>query len=151
VIGEEKEMALYKGAGLKYVEDPDHKGEYKLEAIEPDVKAAATYLRPWFDESNTNWMNDAESNWLFLKGVQTHMNNVLHIRGHVFLNDIMDALRMPRTPEGQIAGWVRGGEGDNFIDFGLYDPDPETTAFRNFQRDTVRLNFNIDGNVYEKI
>jgi len=149
-VGEEKERAIYDGATLQYVEDPDHKGEYKLEPKFPD-EAEVTYLRPWFGPDNPNWVNDPISTFSFLKGVQQHMNNVLNTRGYVFLNDVLDALRLPQVKQGQVAGWLLKdvGEGDGFIDFGLYSDDPHTVAFRDGMSKTVQLHFNIDGNIYD--
>jgi Family of unknown function (DUF6353) len=150
--GEDVEKGIYEGARGEYIEDPDHKGEYKLvPKFDPDLEQS--YLRPWFDEANTNWTRDPLANYLFLKGVQSHMNNLLQIRGHVFLNDVYDALRMERCREGAIAGWVWNSDrGDNYVDFGFMTSiDPHTVAFRNRAEKTVRLNFNIDGTIWDQI
>lgn len=150
-LGVDRERDLYDGASLVYEEDPDHKGEYKLVSKYPSSENAS-YLRPWFDEANVNWTKDAENNYLFLKGVQSHMNRVLQVKGHVFLNDIMDALRMERTPEGAVTGWLYGGDGDDYIDFGfMTSEDPQTVLFRNGGERSVRLNFNIDGVIWDRI
>jgi hypothetical protein len=80
------------------------------------------------------------------------MNNLLEIRGHVFLNDCFDALRMPRTREGQVTGWVMDGKGDRFVDFGfMTNNDPHTVAFRNKVEATVQLDFNVDGEMWHRI
>jgi hypothetical protein len=144
-LGEKLEREIYEGAHGEWVEDPDHKGEYKLEP-KYDKTDHDHYLRPWFDETNVNWTRSAKSNYLFLKGHQAHMNRLLNIRGHVFLNDVFDALSLPRTREGQITGWLYNNpKGDNFVDFGfMTGQDPHTVAFRNEVEKTVRLNFNID-------
>lgn len=151
-FGEDIERGIYEGARGEWVEDPDHKGEYKLEnKFDPDN--AQDYLRPWFDEVNVNFTRDPMSNYLFLKGVQSHMNNLLQARGHVFLNECLDGLRLPRCPEGQFAGWVYNPKsGDNYIDFGfMTGVDPHTVAFRNQRETTVKLNFNIQGSVWNLI
>lgn len=103
-FGEDREKEIYDGARMEWEEDPNHKGEYKLNAKYDDDKQAGTYLRPWFDETNVNWTTNPESNYMFLKGVQSHMNNMLEVRGHVFLNDVYDAMRMERRPEGAVCG-----------------------------------------------
>lgn len=151
-LGADVERGIYNGAHGEWTEDENHKGEYKLlpkwEDSDPD-----NYLRPWFDESNPNWKHDPQAVYLFLKGVQQHMNNRLQVRGHVFLNEVFDALGMPRQPEGQIAGWIwNTKEGDNMVDFGfMTGMDPDTVAFREGKTSDVRLNFNIDGSVWKKI
>lgn len=152
-LGEDLERSIYEGARGEWKEDPNHKGEYKLQPeYEKDVRSD-TYLRPFFDESNPNWTLDPVANYLFLKGVQGHMNNLLQIRGHVFLNDVYDALRFERRPEGAIAGWVwNSKEGDNLVDFGFMSGnDPQTIAFREGHERSVRLNFNIDGVIWNLI
>lgn len=153
-IGEELERSIYEGAHGQWVEDPDHPGEYKLKAVFPENSEEQGYLRPWFDEANVNWTRDPIVNYNFLKGVQTHMNNMLQIRGHVFLNDVREALHLPRVPEGQIVGWLWNNEnGDNYIDFGfMTGQSPHTVAFRNGAERTVRLNFNVDpGMIWNQI
>lgn len=152
-LGTEREKDLYDGASLEWQEDPNHKGEYKLESKFPEGKDAEKYLRPWFDERNVNCTRDPIANYAFLKGVQNHMNNLLQIRGHVFLNDVFDALAMPRQREGQVAGWVYGSDGkDQYIDFGfMTSNDPHTQGFRDHLNTTVQLNFNIDGMIYDLI
>lgn len=152
-LGPAVERGIYEGAHGEWQEDPDHKGEHKLgPKFDPEL-SADSYLRPWFDETNVNWTKDPIANYQFLKGVQTHMNNMLVARGHVFLNDVYDALRIPRTNEGQVAGWVwNSGVGDNFIDFGFMSSiDPHTVAFKNGMEQSVRLNFNVQGNIFGMI
>jgi hypothetical protein len=151
-LGDEMEQSIYEGAHGEYKEDPDHKGEYKL-TPQYSSELEQSYLRPWFDETNPNFTRDPLSNYLFLKGVQSHMNRLLDVRGHVFLNDALDALGMPRCREGAIAGWVHNSKtGDNWVDFGfMTGNDPHTVAFRNQVERTVRLNFNIDGTIWDLI
>lgn len=150
-VGVDMEREIHQGAVGKWEEDPEHPGELKLKAHKVD--APATYLRPFFDESNPNWTRDATSNYLFLKGIQNHMNRILEIRGYVFLFDVYDALGIPRTPETIVTGWVYGSEnGDGFVDFGfMTSTDPQTIMFRNGGERSVRLNFNIDGVIWDQI
>lgn len=152
-IGEELERDIHHGAVGEWQEDPDHPGEYKLKSKQQLHDRSWSYLRPWFDESNDNWTTDPTSNYLFLKGVQSHMNRVLDIKGHVFLFEVYDALGIPRTKETIVTGWILNSEtGDGYIDFGfMTDKSPEATMFRNGAERTVRLNFNIDGVIWDLI
>lgn len=150
-IGEDQEREIYSGAHGEWQDDPNHKGEqHRVMVYSGDDQG---YLRPWYDETNVNWTRDPVANYLFLKGVQQHLNNVLRVKGHVFLNDAFDALGMNRCPEGAVAGWLRDNdEGDSYIDFGfLASKDPHTIAFNNGVEKTVRLNFNIDGVIWDRI
>lgn len=152
-LGEKAEKDIFNGAHGEWVEDPDHKGEYKLQPVFDSGDPNATALRPWFDEKNCYHRKDPEVSFLWLQGVQKHMNDLFQVRGHIFLNEVTDALNMPRCAEGQQLGWVLdAGTGDNFIDFGIFDnDDPHTVAFRKGEVDTVRLNFNVDGVVWDLI
>jgi hypothetical protein len=150
-VGPELERDIYGGAVGKWEEDPDHKGEYKMKPSYGEQ--TANYLRPFFDESNSNWTTDPTSNFYFLKGVQAHMNRVLDSRGHLFLFEVYDALGMPRPKEAIVSGWLLDtGHGDGFVDFGfMTDQSPEATMFRNGAERNVRLNFNIDGVIWDLI
>lgn len=152
-LGEKAELDIYNGAHGEYVEDPNHKGEYKLQPVFADGDPSSDVRRPWFDEKNAYFRQDPEVNIMHLTGVQRHMNELFQVRGHLFLNEVLDALNMPRHPEGQILGWVLdAGTGDNFVDFGfLTNDDPHTVAFRNAEVPDVRLNFNVDGIVMDLI
>lgn len=94
-----------------------------------------------FDANNKNWIRDAAVNYLFLKGVQQHMNNVLEVRGHVFLNDVLDALNMRRTAPGAVVGWFKE-EGSKIIDFHL----PDLTEEGN-----IELTLQTDGVIFDKL
>lgn len=147
-IGEKLEEDIYNGAHGEWVEDPDHKGEYKLEPIWDGSLDHDSYLRPWFDEANPNWTRDPVQRKMFLTSCQSYANNRLEIYGHVMLNEVLDGLGFPRQPEGFVAGWLRRPDGSSYIDFGLLaSRDPEVIDFLEGRRSSVRLNFNIDGDV----
>jgi hypothetical protein len=151
-VGPELEREIYNGAVGRYEEDPDHKGEYKLKA-KYDEKLHGSFLQPFFDESNDNWTQDPTANKMFLTGVQAHMNRLLQIRGHVFLFEVYDALGLPRRSETIPTGWLYDNpDGDGYVDFGfMTDPSPQASLFRNGGERSVRLNFNIDGVIWDKI
>lgn len=150
-VGPEMEQDIHRGAVGKWEEDPDHPGEYKLKSNLGN--SDSSFLQPFFDEANPNWTRDPTANYLFLKGVQSHMNRTLDIRGHVFLFDVYDALGIPRERETLVTGWLRDSEkGDQYIDFGfMTSNDPETVLFRNGGERSVRLDFNIDGVIWDLI
>jgi hypothetical protein len=150
-VGPELERSIFGGAIGRWEEDPEHPGEYKMQTKE-HTQPAGTYLRPFFDEANSNWTPDPASNYLFLKGVQAHCNRLLDLRGYLFLFEVYDALGMDRTKETIVSGWVLNGDGDGFVDFGfMTDPSPQAVMFRNGAERSVRLNFNIDGVIWDLI
>jgi len=149
-VGSELERDIYAGAVGKWEDDPDHPGESKLKS--KFEKQTASYLRPVFDESNRNWTPDPTANYLFLKGVQAHMNNMLNMRGHLFLFEVYDSLGIARPKESIVTGWLVGGHGDNYVDFGfMTDQSPQAVMFRNGAERSVWLNFNIDGVIWDLI
>lgn len=150
-LGEELEREIHEGAIARYEEDPNRPGEYKLKAKQVD-QGPDSYLRPFFDESNRNWTKDPTTNYYFLKGVQNHLNNVLQVKGHVFLSDVYKDLGMEPVKETIVTGWLYDGDGDGYIDLGFMTEDnSQAVMFRNGAERSVRLNFNIDGVIWDKI
>lgn len=111
----------------------------------------STYAR-FFDEMCPDWKRNPEYNLIFLRAQQNWANDLLRARGHVFLNEVYDMLGIPRTKAGAVVGWVIGHEGDNYIDFGLFNG--ENSAARDFvngRERSILLDFNVDGVIYDKI
>lgn len=115
-------------------------------------EGASMYAK-FFSEGNPNWQRDPEYNRIFLKAQQSYANDMLIARGHVLLNDVYDALGIPRTSAGAVVGWVLSKGGDNFVDFGVFDhvTNSHVIDFVNGDADGVLLDFNVDGIVYDKI
>lgn len=149
-LGEEKDLDFVTGAENREEKDKES-GEVKVvSSINPN-KLRSNYGR-WFDEGNVNFQKNAEYNLIWLKGHQVFFNQMLEARGHVFLNEVYDALGYERTGPGALVGWVYGGEGDNYIDFGIYDVNNEAARrFVNGDERAVYLDFNVDGPIYDKI
>lgn len=104
-----------------------------------------------FDERSQNWSPDEGYNDVFLRVQQGYANDRLAATGHLLLNDVLDGLGLPRTPEGALVGWVWGKNGaDNYVDFGL-DKFADFVGLPD-EHDQVRLlDFNVDGIVYQLI
>lgn len=144
-IGEDKERDLHIGANVIEVEDENGKKQ-KVKVVDPNV--GSPYAR-FFDASNANWQHNQEYNRLFLQAQQSYANHLLQARGHVFLNEIYDNLGLEHTAEGAVTGWVMGN-GDNFIDFGIYDiANSDTVVFG--ENADMLLDFNVDGEIYKLI
>jgi hypothetical protein len=146
--GEDKDRDFRTGA--RDVEETDAEGNVTI-VTHLDGSKSSRYAR-FFDETNPNWEKKPEYNMLFLKSVQNHMNDKLLVQGHVFLNEVYDRLGFDRTTEGAVVGWIMGGEGDNYIDFNIYDYHSQAKrAFVNGNEDSILLDFNVDGIMYEQI
>jgi hypothetical protein len=58
-------------------------------------------------------------------------------------------LGIERSRAGAVVGWVIGKEGDNYVDFGLFDCD--SSRFVNGWERSILLDFNVDGVIWDKI
>lgn len=146
-IGVEREEDIYKG--VKRVETVDEKGKKKKGY---EIGKPMSPYTVCFCEISPMWQKDAELNKFFLKLQESHANDMLKIRGHIFLNEVLDMLGLPRSPMGQDVGWLKNGQGDGKVYFGLWDPSrAETRMFINGDERSVWLDFNCDGFIKDKI
>lgn len=133
---------------VKGEDGKDKKVKKTIEKNDPNMHSQ--YAR-FFDESSTQWSKTPEYNMVFLKCQQNFFNDMLNTRGHVFLNEVYDALGLPRSQAGAIVGWVKG-QGDDYVDFGMYNPDSERARdFVNGYERSILLDFNVDGVIYDLI
>lgn len=149
-VGEEKELDIYRGIKEVVKEEKNEKGK-TVKKKETEISHMASPYARIFDEASCWWKKNAEQNKYFLTLQQAHANDLLKIRGHLFLNEVFDMLDLPRTPAGSVCGWIYG-DGDSFVDFGMWDAD--TQAKRNFingSENCIWLDFNVDGVIYDKI
>lgn len=150
--GQDVDRAMRYGAEYILEKKKNEKGEKvteKKENIEmtfPDDDTAR-----YFDAQNPNWDPNPNFDIMFLRGQQNILNDILQTRGHVFLNEVYDALGFEHTPQGAVLGWVKG-MGDDYIDFGLYDQSKDPIRrFVNGQDNVVLLEFNHDGVIWDMI
>lgn len=146
-IGEEKEAQIRRGIRVETVAENGK----KVEQLTFDPTGISHYAR-FFDEGNVNWQRVPEYNKIFLEAQQNYANDMLLARGHIFLNEVYDLLGMEHSGAGAVCGWVVSKEGDNYVDFGIYDPTNEQgRAFVNGQERSILLDFNVDGPIFDKI
>lgn len=139
------ELPVYDENGKKTKE------KERVEKTETEMVMQTDDSCRFFDSSNPNWDKNPTFSMMWLRGQQNILNDILHTRGHVFLNEVYDALGFPHTPQGAVLGWI-DGEGDNCIDFGLYDPNKENVRrFVNGVDNVIMLEFNHDGVIWDKI
>lgn len=102
-----------------------------------------------FDEYSTSWEKDRFQNECTLRSEESWANNMLRLRGYVFLNEIYDRLGLTPTKAGQIVGWTTDGVGDGYVDFNTKDA-AEYEDVR-FDRNAFDLEFNVDGDILNKL
>lgn len=157
-FGEDREKEIYYGMKREVVEETvtDENGKkkkVKKTVLNPGQNLPSEYAR-WFDESSREWRGEHTYNLFFLKAQQNYLNDMLNIRGHVFLNEVYDCLGMPRSKAGAVVGWIREGKdsGDGYIDFGIWDENSEVSReFVNGYGRAILLDFNVDGLIWELI
>jgi hypothetical protein len=143
-LGEQREMELYHSISLEKVM-VESKTE---EVMMADPNTWSPYAR-LFDETSIQWVKNAELNRLFVQSQQNYLNDRLRVLGHVFLNEAYDALGLERSRAGAVVGWVLDDKGDNYIDFGLFNPS--SARFTNGLERSIVLDFNVDGVIFDKI
>lgn len=141
-VGSDRELDLYNGV----VESKTDEGDVVKELKDPN--GLSPYAR-FFDEVSPHWEKNAENNRLFLMCQQNYANELLRARGHLFLNEVYDMLGIERSSAGQVVGWIINGEGDDYVDFGMYATN--NNGFINGWEPRVLLDFNVDGLVFNKI
>lgn len=153
--GEDVAYAYRNGLEMEQVKEKVEDENGKKKTVETTKYDPSTMYSPYsrfFDESSKYWRKYADINLLFLKMMQTEANRMLQTRGSVFLNEVYDMLDIPRTPEGAHVGWLKDGEGDGFVDFGIFDGDtPAARRFVNGYENVMLLDFNVDGVIYDKL
>lgn len=150
--GEEKEAEIRYSVETREIETTGKDGK-KSKKNENKIgpKSASIYAR-YFDDSSTSWQKQPEYNTFFLKCQQNYANDLLTARGHLFLNEVYDMLGIKRSQAGSVVGWVVSKDGDNFVDFGIFDGDShQTRDFVNGWEPYILLDFNVDGVIYDKI
>lgn len=102
----------------------------------------------YFDSKSRNYETNPDYNRMFLKAQQAFANDKLQTRGHLFLNEVLDDLDLPRTPAGQIVGWTKDGP-DGYVNFRIIEVERETEDGRH--EPALLLDFNVEGNIWEKM
>lgn len=155
----------------KYGEDEDKNFKYGLKTmkIEEIVKDEATgkdkkvknnhlvadenlhsEYATYFDHRSLDYDHNIDYNMMFLSAQQAYINNKLVSRGHVFLNEVMDDLGLPRSKAGQIVGWVYDSEdGDSYVDLRVQLVDCIGADGRPFTN--IIIDPNVQGNVLDLI
>ena len=101
-----------------------------------------------FDENSASWDRSRDMNVFFLKFTQDYFNDLLKLRGHLFLNEVYDRLGIPRRALGQCVGWVyneNNPNGDNFVDLDIFNER------NNNDENVFILDPNVDGYILDKI
>lgn len=150
-FGEELDRELRYNLKAKEIEETvvNEKGEeetVKKNVTVIDSDYYSEYSRFYTDGCKGYCPDDPHLSLLYLRKTQDFLNERLRAKGHVFLNEAYEMLGLPKSPIGQLVGWVYS-EG-KYIDFGIYDLYKENSVdFVNGYEPTILLDFNVDGNI----
>lgn len=90
-----------------------------------------------FTEESTN-SSSAQMDVFFINCQVAYLNDLLKMRGHVFLNEVYDCLGVERTEAGQLLGWWN--DDDETIDFTVMNLDGH-----------MIIDFNVDKEIAYKL
>lgn len=95
-----------------------------------------------FNQNCPMWDPNREVNLMFLRHTQDYFNELLKLKGKVYLSDVYEQLGFPVTDASRCVGWCyyEGNVmGDNYIDFEL------PKEFTDDGDSDIPLDFNVDG------
>lgn len=166
----DKSFKEYRGRVIeRFGEQVDHELKYnikakKFEEVETDpetgkqkkVKKTVMVADPnlqsdyavYFDNKSRNYETNMDYNRMFLKAQQQFANDKLQARGHIFLNEVLDDLDLPRSPAGQIVGWTKDGP-DGYVNFRILEVERETEDGRH--EPALLLDFNVEGDIWSQM
>lgn len=150
-FGEQMDRELKYGIKAKEIEETvvDKKGKEKT--VTKTVEVAEPSHSPYtfcFDETADGWVRDSEANKFFLLRQQEYANEKLRSKGYLFLNEVLDMVGIDRKRVGQTVGWMLDGDGDGYVDFGIFDIHCEANRnFVNGLEKSIWLDFNVDGDI----
>lgn len=134
----------------------DGKTKVDTKTVVTGKKGASPYA-VCFDESSGKFTREPGMNPVVVGMMQQWANDKLRSRGHLFLNEVLDMLELPRTKAGAVVGWVYRNDsepktGDNYVSFGAWDnEDEQTESFIAGHEKAIWLDFNVDGVILDLI
>lgn len=149
MIGDDQEEAVYHHIGQQRDEEgkPLKDGKFEYKARNPYSLI--------YDTTLPNWKGDPEMNLATIEAAEIYCNRKLERQGHLFLNEVFDALGAEHTEIGSFAGWLSKKEypeeaKDGYVDFGLDDDRQSVKRFLAGHDASVVLNFNCDPGMINK-
>ncbi len=153
-FGEQVDKEMKYGLKAKIIDETiidSETGEEKtvekvVYSADPNIKSDYAV---YFDSKSREFdRKDFDYCMMFLKAQESYANDLLTARGHLFLNEVLDMLDLDRTPAGQIVGWTKDGP-DGYVNFRITEVDrrKEDGSYE----PAILLDFNVEGNIWEKM
>ena len=170
-FGEEVDKEILYGIYEQKVKAIDDKGEEVEETKKvTDLSkfgAVNAYSTVIFDERSSYFEKNQQMNQQLISIVVHGANEKLISRGQnrkdnlgkvLFLNEVLDLLDLPRTPQGNILGWRYDPNNRNKITYDIFwghNIDSDCMVYSAFEDDAedarAWIHFNVDGNVLEDL
>lgn len=125
-----------------------------------DGEVSANGYKRLFDARNPLWDSHPDTVLFLLRAKQNWFNDRLNAFGYVFLNDVLEELGFEKTRIGQEVGWIKNGDGDCYIDFGItpveifhegFGDEEKVKKLAEPRRNCAfMLDFNVDGSILTK-
>ena len=160
--GKEEDQYLRYGAERRLIETKDEQtGEVRREERIFIENGHHSEYAKFFDELSTEcrYMDpyhnkiDWEANKTFLMIQEGAANSRLKAKGYLFLNEVYDMLGLQPTKAGQSVGWIYNPEDksiDSYVSFNIFDKINRRLV-NGFEEDTILLDFNVDGRIFDRI
>lgn len=155
-IGEEEELAIFNDVQSKAITNPD--GSVSLtKSVGPN---GGSPYAVFYDSNNRNFSPSSEANIMVLRQRQNYLNDMLRMRGHMFLNEVYRELGFDDTTAGAVVGWIFDPEGrtkrpdgsshSSHIDFGIW-ADHNRDSLVDFVQynEGIFLDFNVEGEIHK--
>lgn len=143
-FGEEIDNELRHGIRRKTIEETtlNEKGKEVTETKEVITVDSPDEYSRIFDSRNPLWVNNPDYLRMRIDAEENHVNDLLRINKHVFLNDVLERLGFERTKIGQVVGWTYSEDEDSYIDFDTYIDEDKCEAY---------LKFNVQGYILNEL
>jgi hypothetical protein len=155
-LGKEKDLEFRYGVVERTIGIQTDEGvvEKTIRGVDQDAMLRdgdSMYAKVFARNTTPRWQPVVVQNELFLKSQQNYLKDLLDSRGHVFLNEVYEALGFDHTEEGSVVGWIRG-YGDQYVDFNCFDTvGLRENAFVNGDVDSILLDFNVHGPIHKML
>lgn len=158
-FGDDKDRQFAHGAELQRVEEKLANGKTAITdtKVVKDPQIGGSPYAVVFDERSKHFTKEPGMNSSIVMMKQNWANDKLRAKGHLFLNEVLDMLDLPRTKAGAVVGWVYKNDneektGDNYVTFGVFEGDSEwVEAFIDGDEKYAVLDFNVDGVILDLI
>lgn len=112
-------------------------------------KFTSIYARSFDTETSYLASPSWEYNKTWLEMKEAEANNILTLRGYLFLDEVYRMLGYEDTMAAHQVGWMKNGSGDGFVSFNIstyWAPNATTTADK-----VIITDFNVDGEILTKL